>query len=999
MTTRTEISPLSSAVQTTPDQSRGGDQRSNPHNTFLGRPSRRGRGGNRGGSGNVNTARDRSLFYGRERGRGGGLNRGGPGTGTTSTRSRGRGDAAITTRTVAGTARSFGGRLTREEPEGTNNVRGDAFLDRGDQASLQHNAPEFVPGVQVYPPSSSRPFRTLTSASSAGFQKSVPTPAHTRSATKTKSTAHDIATCTHEDIANGLYECPICTSELGRKSKVWSYQDSSKDMKTGRSIRDSGGVLGVICLTTFCHRHIHAGARRRRIHDLYLGCHPIRADRLVPRRGKDVHIPVILCVMRVLALLVWLWGQHSFVSAGAMSRGRNVLIRITRTGGVVRSRAGSYCHVFNTSAVDRVMKGFAELARSLSMPDVIAESRRHGWYAVIARRRKRVVSPMVRTYLEKKWRNDLHHCHIFLATNLGNLVKIPYQIAKNHVENPSHVNTIAPFSATPARARHATMNCGRHACGERCCPGERKAIERQATKRKLRSISRNIYVPEFVAGCLNAPYIRARNCATREAVVHVQRQYSMKYPATAADQCFTHHYHVALVLLPAITIARDQSHADILRRRTTIPVVALSAARRSSAAPTHARNPAIDRGSARMSSSPVASHAEKTPCQSLVTTTCPCGRLKQEKRCNASRDNKNRIQQHHQSPVPLKCDDECARLQRNRSLASALNISIDPHTTTTNVITATADGQSPTSTPANFPYSSETLDLYLTLSATSTLTTLQSYETILHSLATSQTQRTARFPPARSQVRAFIHSLATDWGFKSESCDPEPHRHVAVFKSTHWMPPRGFGAEVDGAVVGIGIGGVSVGECAKMRERERARERESRRIAAAAAERNKMESRAVYAGGDGDGSTHVASAGGDGWAQVASRKRPVVDTGLAESEFGFGDVGGTSAGGGMSGTLVLRSGVGVGGRGKAATPSSGVGGGWRKFPAGFVEDVVDDWEEAVEREEREMEKGGQVADGDGASEGKDENETGNAKGIPDKHMMSNEEGKAIQSGE
>jgi transcriptional repressor NF-X1 len=34
------------------------------------------------------------------------------------------------------------------------------------------------------------------------------------------------------------------------------------------------------------------------------------------------------------------------------------------------------------------------------------------------------------------------------------------------------------------RACQATLNCGRHACGERCCPGEKKALERQAAKRK-----------------------------------------------------------------------------------------------------------------------------------------------------------------------------------------------------------------------------------------------------------------------------------------------------------------------------------------------------------------------------------------------------------------------------------------------------------------------------------------------------------------------------------
>lgn len=37
-----------------------------------------------------------------------------------------------------------------------------------------------------------------------------------------KSQAPDIATRTHEDIANSLYECPICTSEVLRNSKIWS---------------------------------------------------------------------------------------------------------------------------------------------------------------------------------------------------------------------------------------------------------------------------------------------------------------------------------------------------------------------------------------------------------------------------------------------------------------------------------------------------------------------------------------------------------------------------------------------------------------------------------------------------------------------------------------------------------------------------------------------------------------------------------------------------------
>jgi transcriptional repressor NF-X1 len=34
------------------------------------------------------------------------------------------------------------------------------------------------------------------------------------------------------------------------------------------------------------------------------------------------------------------------------------------------------------------------------------------------------------------------------------------------------------------RTCQATLSCGRHKCGERCCPGEKKAAERQAASKK-----------------------------------------------------------------------------------------------------------------------------------------------------------------------------------------------------------------------------------------------------------------------------------------------------------------------------------------------------------------------------------------------------------------------------------------------------------------------------------------------------------------------------------
>lgn len=44
-----------------------------------------------------------------------------------------------------------------------------------------------------------------------------------------------------------------------------------------------------------------------------------------------------------------------------------------------------------------------------------------------------------------------------------------------------------------------------------------------------------------------------------------------------------------------------------------------------------------------------------------------------------------------------------------------------------------------------------------------------------------------RFKPMPRHQRAFVHSLAEDFGFDSESMDPEPHRHVALFKTPKFV--------------------------------------------------------------------------------------------------------------------------------------------------------------------------------------------------------------------
>ena len=282
---------------------------------------------------------------------------------------------------------------------------------------------------------------------------------------------------------------------------------------------------------------------------------------------------------------------------------------------------------------------------------------------------------------------------------------------------------------------------------------------------------------------------------------------------------------------------------------------------------------------------------------------------------------KGQIQSPQRNPelTPLACDDECARLERNRSLAGALGIDIN-QTTTAQTITA-----------ENLPYSEETLNQYIQLAASAPLSTLQTYETNLHTLATAEkSTRSFRFQPAKPTLRAFAHSLAADWGFVTESHDPEPHRHVFVLKPVLWTPPL-FGT---GSGSTIGIGGMSVRECVKLRERERSKEQEARRAAAIEAKAAREAVKAQARSGDG------------GWAQVASKSRggsgastrsgtPVQNSWVSKSIYAALDDGAKKE------RLVLRSGVGVGKSLRAKTT-----------PAEVVENWEDAEEEAEEKEDK-----------------------------------------------
>ncbi|KAK4560988.1 FKBP12-associated protein [Recurvomyces mirabilis] len=133
---------------------------------------------------------------------------------------------------------------------------------------------------------------------------------------------------------------------------------------------------------------------------------------------------------------------------------------------------------------------------------------------------------------------------------------------------------------------------------------------------------------------------------------------------------------------------------------------------------------------------------------------------KQEMKCGATKDGEGN------NDKSLACNEECARLERNRKLALALNIDQSTHT----------EGGD------HVPYSEETLSIFA-----KHVKWGQTQEREFRVFGTSDEEKRLRFKPMKPQERAFLHALANDFGFDSESMDPEPHRHVMIWKTPRFV--------------------------------------------------------------------------------------------------------------------------------------------------------------------------------------------------------------------
>ncbi|KAJ6145516.1 hypothetical protein N7470_009411 [Penicillium chermesinum] len=976
-------------------------------------------------------------------------------------------------------ARGFGARLTKPGEEAEAQQDSTSAND-----NLRADAPDFVPGM---PASNNQSTPSIPGPSMKGKGKPRSKPSPKEPKVTTKSVADDIATRIHEDIAHNLYECPICTSELGRRSKVWSCElcwtvfhlscvkkwstnegaaaQRNRQLENGdepvaaRAWRCPGCNLAHETLPTtyscWCEKEIDP----RPLPGLFP--HSCGQTCSRPRKGcphpcdSTCHAGPCKPCTAIGPTQDCFCGRNSSTkrcqdtdyehgwSCGEtcgdlLPCGEHTCPLPCHEGlcGAceVRIEARCYCGKVQTemlcnSKEDEMDSHIIyddgseeEWTGCFGCTDICNRSFDCGLHsceknchppdsrpAHCPKSPDTVLRcPCGKTPLEKidgytprtscedpipncsepcgKMLSCGHSCdqicHTGPCGSCHRRMPIQCQCGRTTSMSICHQGNIQQPQCF--RMCKTTLHCGRHTCTERCCPGEQKAIERQAIRRKLKShlrpsdedieaehictricgrtlkcgrhtcpelchkgacnTCREAIFEEISCNCGRTILYPPQPCGTKppDCSFPCERQKPCGHPQTA-HTCHTD--EESCPKCPFLTEKKCLCGDQIVKNVPcwlSEPRCGRPCGKQLKCGSHFCRKDCHRDGECEDEKKPCQQacgktkplcghpctepcHApypcpEKTPCSSTIAVTCGCGRLRQERRCNASKAiiSKGVMIQSERLPVttPLTCDEECSRLERNRSLASALGVDINQSTTV------------PAFTAINLPYSAETLDQYIKLASTVSLSTLQTYESTLHSLATDTTTRSVRFAPAKSTLRAFSHSLATDWGFVTESHDPEPHRHVFVLKPLAWTPPV-FGV---GSGTSIGIGGMSVRECVKLRERERTKEREAQRAAA-------LEVKAAR-----EAAKTQSGAAGDGWAQVASRgKKGSAESSAAstrsstpmQSLFGsrtmFSALG--EVGTGKKERLVLRPGIG------AAKPA--------KQP-----EVVDSWEEAEEREEQ-----------------------------------------------
>jgi hypothetical protein len=145
---------------------------------------------------------------------------------------------------------------------------------------------------------------------------------------------------------------------------------------------------------------------------------------------------------------------------------------------------------------------------------------------------------------------------------------------------------------------------------------------------------------------------------------------------------------------------------------------------------------------------------ESIPCQTRITVRCECGLHKQEITCLATSSEQSR------GLKSLACTDLCARTDRNRKLAEALDID------------TTASFQEPENVKGG--YQLTTLDYFV-----NNKTWCLEIEVMFREFLAGPKMRLA-FKPMNGHKREFVHELAEAYALNSDSIDYEPYRRYSL---------------------------------------------------------------------------------------------------------------------------------------------------------------------------------------------------------------------------
>ena len=417
-------------------------------------------------------------------------------------------------------------------------------------------------------------------------------------------------------------------------------------------------------------------------------------------------------------------------------------------------------------------------------------------------------------------------CHAGECSSCLRKVQIGCRCGRTTSTSICHQGIVEPPQCM--RVCRATLSCGRHACDERCCPGERKAAERQVSKRKQRPIDS---APRPVEDGFEAEHICTRMCgrplkcgnhecqelchkgpcgSCREAIFEEVScdcgrtvldpplpcgtrpppcRFQCERPKTCGHPQVQHTCHLDNERCPKCpflverqcmcgkkTMKNQQCWLQDVRcgeicgrklkcgshfcRKTCHRLgVCEDADGQPCQQPCGKPKKVCGHPDENPCHAPYTCKEDK-PCPSKIFITCICQAQKQEAKCGASKSSEGN------SNKTLLCNEECARLERNRKLALALNIDQSAH----------VDGGD------HIPFSEETLVLYQSFPKWGT-----QQEREFRVFAGAEDEKRLRFKPMPSAQRSFLHHLAEDFGLDSESMDPEPHRHVAIFKTPRFV--------------------------------------------------------------------------------------------------------------------------------------------------------------------------------------------------------------------